>query len=140
MKYHFRFYREQNGFWGECIEMKGCMSQGRTLEDLKENLGEALNLYLDEPEDSKTMFPLPKASLKGKNILEIEVDPRIALAFLVRTERLKKKWTQAATAKHLGMPLYSYQRLESSKTANPEWKTLVKLRKVFPGLNLNQAT
>lgn len=54
-------------------------------------------------------------------------------------ERLKRKWTQKATAKELGIPLYSYQRLEDSKTANPEWKTLIKLRRLFPRLNLNHA-
>jgi antitoxin HicB len=54
-------------------------------------------------------------------------------------ERLKQRWTQKETAKRVGIPLYSYQRLESSRTANPEWKTLIKLRQVFPKLNLNQA-
>jgi hypothetical protein len=43
------------------------------------------------------------------------------------------------TAERLGIPLYSYQKLESSKTTNPRWKTLVKLLQIFPNLNLNRA-
>lgn len=139
MKYHFKIHRERNGYWGECVELKGCLSQGGTLEDLKRNLKEALDLYLDEPEDSRVLFRLPRRHVLGRNILEIEVDPQIALAVLVRSERLKRKWTQKEAARRLGVPLYSYQRLESSKTSNPEWKTLIKLKKVYPSLSLNEA-
>jgi antitoxin HicB len=139
MKYHFKVHKEKGGYWGECIELMGCVSQGKSKEELKKNLKEALDLYLDEPEDSTVAFPLPGRRVKGKDIVEIEVDPQIAIACLVRSERLKRKWTQKTAAKELGMPLYSYQRLEHSKTANPEWKTLIKLRRVFPSLNLNEA-
>lgn len=139
MKYHFKIHKEKKGYWGECVELKGCVSQGKTLKDLEKNLKEALDLYLAEPETSRVIFPMPKKGVKGKNILEIDVDQQIALAFLVRTERLKKKLTQKEAAKRLGVPLYSYQKLESAKTSNPEWKTIIKLRKVFPQLNLNLA-
>lgn len=139
MRYHFKIHKEGKDYWGECLELKGCISQGADWNDLKKNLKEALDLYLDEPEDSRVRFPLPKRRVLGKNMIQIEVDPQIALAFLVRTERLKRKWTQKTAAKELGVPLYSYQRLEDSRTANPEWKTLIKLRRLFPRLNLNQA-
>lgn len=139
MKYHFKIHKEGSGYWGECLELTGCVSQGKSLDDLEKNLKEALDLYLDEPEDSRVIFPMPKKTVRGKSVIDVEVDPQIALAFLLRTERLRKKWTQRVTAQHLGIPLYSYQKLESSKTANPEWKTLIKLRRVFPQLNLNWA-
>lgn len=139
MKYHFKVHRERNGYWGECVELQGCLSQGDSLEDLKRNLKEALDLYLDEPEDSRVLFRLPRRHVSGRSILEIEVNPQIALAVLVRSERLKRKWTQKEATRRLGVPLYSYQRLESSKTSNPEWKTLIKLKKVYPSLSLNEA-
>lgn len=139
MKYHFKIHKERQGYWGECVELKGCVSQGEAHEELMYNLKEALDLYLDEPEKSQVIFPMPGGHGAGKNIVEIEVDHQIALALLVRTERLKRKWTQKTAAAELKIPLYSYQRLESSKTANPEWKTLIRLRKVFPRLNLNLA-
>lgn len=139
MKYHFKVHKERNGYWGESLELEGCLSQGDTFEDLKRNLKEALDLYLDEPEDSRVILKLPRRHVSGRNILEVEVDPQIALAVLVRSERLKRKWTQKEAARRLGVPLYSYQRLESSKTSNPEWKTLIKLKKVYPSLSLNEA-
>ncbi len=139
MEYHFKFYKEEIGYSGECVELKGALSEGDTMEELKYNFAEALNLYLDEPEGSDVLFPLPKKSVKGRNILKIPVEPQIALAMLVRQARVKNKLTQAKVASQMKIPLYSYQRLENSKTANPEWKTLVKLKKVFPKLNFNLA-
>ena len=139
MRYHFKIHKEGRGYWGECVELQGCLSQGEDLDDLKKNLQEALNLYLDEPEDSRIVLPMPRKDVHGKSIVEIEVNPQIALAVLLRVERLKRKWTQKVAAEEVGIPLYSYQKLEYSKTSNPEWKTLVKLRRVFPKLNLNEA-
>ena len=140
MKYHFKIHHDGEGYWSECVELKGCVSQGKTRDELLHNLQEALNLYLDEPEDSRVIFPLPRRRVAGRNIITMPVDPHIALAFLVRRERLQRKWTQKQTAEQLGMPLYSYQRLESSTTANPEWKTLIRLCTVFPTLRLSDAT
>lgn len=140
MKYHFRVHKEGKGHWAECVELSGCVTQADTLAELGDNMHEALNLYLDEPEDSRVLFPLPRKRVFGKNIVPVEVDPQIALAFLLRRERLKKKWTQVVVARLLGIPLYSYQRLENAKTANPEWKTLTKLLRLFPGLDIKQAT
>jgi len=139
MEYHFKIHKEKNGFWGECVELEGCTSQGSTLEELKINLKEALDLYLDEPYDSKVIFPLPKKRLLMRNLIKVNVDPQIALAFMLRLERLKRNLTQAETASQMGVPLYSYQKLEKSKTANPEWKTLIRLRQIFPSLDLNLA-
>ena len=139
MKYHFKIHQEKKGCWAECVELSGCQSEGKNLEELKKNCKEALNLYLDEPEDSPLAFPLPQKRLKGNKFIEIEVDPQIALSFLLRRERLQQKWTQKQTAEQLKIPLYSYQKLESSKTANPEWKTLVKLLQLFPKIDLSLA-
>jgi len=140
MHYHFKIHKESDGYWGECCELDGCMSQGGTRAELMRNLREALNLYLDEPKDSQVLFKLPRKRVQGRNIVTVAVDSKIALAVMVRHERLKKKWTQKTTAEKLGIPLYSYQKLESSRTANPQWKTLVKLRRLFPSLDLNLAS
>lgn len=139
MEYHFRAHKEGDGYWAACVELKGCVSQGQTLQELKRNVKEALDLYLDEPEDSRVLFPLPRRHVRGKRIIAVPVDPQIALALLLRMERLKKGLSQKEAAVRLGVPLYSYQRLEHAKTANPEWKTLVKLLRVFPHLMLRQA-
>jgi DNA-binding XRE family transcriptional regulator len=80
--------------------------------------------------------PDPKA--KGRNIVEVSPDPRIALAFLIRKERREAKMTQREAADRLGIKHISqYQKLESGKTANAELSTLAKQKAVFPSLSVD---
>ena len=69
MHYHFKLYKEQVGYWAQCIELSGCQSQGNTLEELKINLEEALSLYLNEPGSSNVIFPLPDQTIAGNDPL-----------------------------------------------------------------------
>lgn len=137
MRYHFKIYEEERGYWAKCVELTGCVTQADSKKELIENAQEALNLYLDEPENSKVIFPAPKGLVKGKNIIEIPVEPKIAFATVLRQERIKNHLTQNQVAKKLGFKNpYSYQRLENSKTANPSLLTIASLKSIFPGLNL----
>lgn len=137
MKYHFKIHREGKGFWAQCLELEGVLTQGETKEELQRNIHEALNLFLDEPPDSKIIFPLPRAKIKGNSIVSIEVKPQIAFAFYLRRIRLKRGLTQKDVARLMGFKnLYSYQRLEKAKTANPELSTLVQIKRLFPELDL----
>ncbi|MCX6125663.1 MAG: type II toxin-antitoxin system HicB family antitoxin [Proteobacteria bacterium] len=45
--------------WAKCVELDGCFTQGKTLDELKENMHGGLNLHLDEPANSKTAFAPP---------------------------------------------------------------------------------
>jgi antitoxin HicB len=137
MKYHFKIHREGSGYWAQCIELEGVLTQGDTKEELNHNMAEALNLFLDEPPDSKVIFPLPRANIKGTSLVSVEVKPQIAFAFYLRRIRLKRGMTQKDVAKLMGFKnLYSYQRLEKAKTANPELLTLVQIKRLFPELDL----
>ncbi len=78
MYYHFKIHRDPDGLWAECIELEGCVTQGDNDAHLKEMMCEALNLHLDEPEDSDIVFPLPDPDLQGEDIVEVSVEPRIA--------------------------------------------------------------
>lgn len=49
MRYHFKVHKEGKGFWAECLELKGCITQGNSKKELLENMQESLNLYLEEP-------------------------------------------------------------------------------------------
>ena len=139
MRYHFKFYKEKSKFWAECVELIGCHTQGDTKAELLKNMQEALNLYLDEPEDSKVPFPKPKKNLKAKNIVMVSVDPHIAWATALRNARINRGMTQKDVAKSLAFKsVYAYQKLESSKTANPEFATIVKIKKVFPELDIEE--
>ncbi len=139
MKYHFKYTKEGATYWAKCVELDGCFTQGKNLDELKENMHEALNLYLDEPASSKTAFAPPKKSIKGRNIVAVPVDPKIAFALNLRHFRAARGLTQKETAKRLGFKnLFSYQRLESSKTANPELMTLAKIKVLFPEFDLDE--
>ncbi len=132
MMYHFRVHEDERGaYWAEGIELPGCVTQGDSSDELEANAGEALNLYLDEPKDSKVLFPLPKASVKGKDVIEVEVDPEIAFGLNLRALRIKRKKTQSAMAKEPGFKnLYSYQRLE--RRANPTLRMIRKIKTEYP--------
>jgi predicted RNase H-like HicB family nuclease/DNA-binding XRE family transcriptional regulator len=137
MKYHFKIHKEKTGFWAECLELNGCVTQADTQEELYKNCEEALNLFLEEPNDSKIIFPLPDDSLDGeKDIIKIQVDPGISLAVLLRNYRLNSNMTQKQVAEMLGMKnIYSYQRLE--KKSNPTLTVINKIHTIFPKIELN---
>ena len=45
------------------MELPGCKSQGDSLKELRKNLSEALDLFLEEPPKSPVCFPLPDSEL-----------------------------------------------------------------------------
>jgi len=138
MKYHFKIHKEKGGFWAECIEIPSCMTQGDSLEDLEDNMQDAIHTYLEEPQESNFLAPLPKKSIKiGRNVVDVPVDPSIALAFSLRRERIKRGLTQQEAAEKLGMKgTYSYQRLE--KRCNPTLEMIFRIVSLFPTLSLDR--
>jgi len=140
MKYHFKIHPEEIGYFAQCIELPGCITEGDTIEELQENMCDALELYIEEPEDSKDLAVLPDEKIRcSKNIVEVPLDPQIALAFLVRYFRIKLGLSQQEAAKKMGFSnLYSYQRLEAAK-CNPSLKMLSKIKQAFPGFSIDYA-
>ena len=136
MNYHFQIHKEAEGFWAECCELQGCVTQAETLEKLKDSCREVLNLYLEEPNDSKMVFSLPDSSLdSNKKLYKIAVEPEIALAVLLRFYRSNSKMTQKQVSELLGMKnVYSYQRLE--KKSNPTLTIIKKIHNIFPDIKL----
>jgi predicted RNase H-like HicB family nuclease len=114
MKYHFKVHKDGNGFWAECLEIPGCLTQGNSKKELFENMQEAINTYLEEPINSSFLAPLPDTHIKSsKSVVKVAVDPEIAFSFMVRYCRIQEGLTQKKVAKSLGMKnLFSYQRLE----------------------------
>lgn len=136
MKYHFKIHREKDGYWAECIEMPGCVTEGDNLNELKMNMEEVLNLYLEEPDNSRVIFPLPQKNVNKKNVISVPVKPNLAFSMLLRVYRIENNITQRQAANKLGMKnIYSYQKLEKAKTSNPTLKTLFKIKEVFTDFN-----
>ncbi len=139
MKYHFKVHREKGGYWAQCIELEGCITQANSYEELEQKMKEALNLYIQEPEDSEDLAPFPKRMKTSRSVVEVAVDPEIAFAFMMRACRLKGGYTQKEIAKKLGFEtLYSYQRLEG-KRCNPSLKMLSRIKQVFPEFSVDYA-
>lgn len=140
MKYHFTVHKEGTGFWAQCIELVGCVTEADSMEELQKNMEEALNLYIEEPEDSKELAPLPDELVQPrKNIIEVALDPQIAFAFLLRYYRAKHAMTQKQAAKKMGFDtLYSYQRLEG-RHSNPSLRIMTKVKKAFPDFSVDYA-
>ena len=138
MTYHFNVHEDKKGFWAECVELSGCVTQAESFDELELQCKEALNLYLEEPKDSKMVFPLPNESLDSdKTLIKAEVDPEIALAVLLRFYRFNSKLTQKQMAEMLGMKnLYSYQRLE--KRSNPTLSIIKKIHSIFPEIRIEK--
>jgi predicted RNase H-like HicB family nuclease/DNA-binding XRE family transcriptional regulator len=140
MKYHFKVHKDRkSGYWAHCLERRmGVTTQGETMEELRDMIQEALDLAMDEPMDSDWMPPDPDPTIRGRNIIEVQVSPRIAMASTVRVTRLKAGLTQKQVAEKMGIKtLSTYQKLEASKTANPEWLTLVRLKQALPAFPLD---
>lgn len=140
MKYHFKVHKEGTGFWAECIELSGCFTEAESMVELKENMHEALNLYIEEPENSKKLAPLPNESISpSRSIVEVQLDASIAFSFMVRYNRIQQGLTQQEAANKLGFEnIYSYQRLENKK-CNPTLKVIYQIKQAFPNFSVDFA-
>lgn len=77
MHYHFKVHKESNGYSAQCIELKGCITQADSMKELKTNMKEALNLYLEEDEFSCDLVCPPDNSIKiKKNIVKVPVQKK----------------------------------------------------------------
>jgi predicted RNase H-like HicB family nuclease len=135
MKYHFRLEHADDGITAFCVELEGCLTEGWTLEEVRANCKEALDLYLDEPPNSSILFPPPQEGLEGPDIEATEVDPAIAFAQTLRMYRVQNNLTQADMAHRLDMAhLFSYRRLE--RRSNPTLGQIQKMYDRLPGFSL----
>ncbi len=46
MKFDVVLHKEANGYWAEVPALKGCYSQGETIDEIKENIKEAITAWL----------------------------------------------------------------------------------------------
>ena len=55
-------HTDESGYWASVRELPGCFSSGDTLEELQENLREAIMLHLETLEED----PIPEGALVMK--------------------------------------------------------------------------
>ena len=125
-----RHMAEDKSYLVEFPDLPGCLTEGDTLEEAKQNAKEALTGYLSSVFERNLKIPDPSI-IKGKNIYGIEPEPEVTVPILLRKLRETKKLTQGVIAKVLGISYQAYQRLEKPGKSNPTLKTLERLAKVF---------
>jgi len=121
---------EDRTYLVEFPDLPGCLTEGDSLEEAKQNAKEALTGYLASVFERNLTIPDPSA-LKGKNVYNIEPEPEVAVPIILKKLRETRKLTQSDIAKALGISYQAYQRLEKPGKSNPTLKTLERLAKVF---------
>jgi predicted RNase H-like HicB family nuclease len=49
-----------DGYWAQVVELPGCFGSGETLEELREDITDAIGLYLNALEDNSWPMPEPQ--------------------------------------------------------------------------------
>ena len=68
-------HEEDGGYWAEVPALKGCYSQGKTIEETRRNITEAVQGYLEtfEQEFLSHLKPSPDHGKQDPRVLEIVV-------------------------------------------------------------------
>lgn len=45
MRFDIVLHKEDNGYWAEVPALKGCYTQGETIDEIKENIKEAISAW-----------------------------------------------------------------------------------------------
>ena len=64
--------KDEFGYYAYCPELKGCQTQGDSLEEVTENIREAVELYLE------TLSPTEKQELLKKEISTMTLEVQVA--------------------------------------------------------------
>ncbi|MGB3205631.1 MAG: type II toxin-antitoxin system HicB family antitoxin [Crinalium sp.] len=64
--------KDEDGYYAYCPDLPGCQSQGDSLEEITENIQEAVELYVE------TLSPEEKHKLLSKEILTMTLEVQVA--------------------------------------------------------------
>ena len=57
---------EEGGYWTEILALPGCYSQGDTLEEVMENVNEAVESHVDALKQDNQVVPIERGLMIGK--------------------------------------------------------------------------
>ncbi len=72
MKVNVIIEKDKHGYYAFCPELKGCHSQGDSLDDVLENIKEAIQLYLE------TISPEERDTYLNREILTTSLEVSVA--------------------------------------------------------------
>lgn len=64
--------KDEDGYYAYCPELPGCQSQGDSLEEVRENIKEAVEVYLE------TLSVSEKQALLNKEIITMTLEVQVA--------------------------------------------------------------
>jgi len=100
-----------------------------------ENQKRGIIIIKAEKNDKTIGYGIENAS---KKIEKMEfLSPLQKFSVLVKIARIKQGYTQIQVAKKLGIKLHPYQRIESGNN-NPTLKTILKIKSIFPKIDLSK--
>ena len=92
------FTFEDNQYWVEFIDLKGCLSSGNTLQEAMENSKEAMGLFLED----LTEFPECTTDIK-----KIKLNDNQIVSFVsIDLEEHRKKYENKSVKKTLSIPAW----------------------------------
>lgn len=127
LKYPAIIHKEDEGYWIEFPDLKGCHTEGDTFSELVENAEEALGGYLGVLFDDKMEIPDPTPGMKGKEIIYIAVPPDVSIPVEFRKLRKEKKLSQTEIAKRINVTQQTYRRFEDVERFNGQIRTIDKI-------------
>ena len=73
LNYPIIIYEEDSGYTAEIRELPGCLTQGETLQEVKENIRDARELWIETAYENGDNIPLPvtEISYSGKTLLRM---------------------------------------------------------------------
>ena len=92
------FTFEDNQYWVEFVDLKGCFSDGETLPEAMENAKEAMGLYLED----LTEYPQCTTDIKK---IKLEENQIVSFVTVNLTEH-KKKYENKSVKKTLSIPAW----------------------------------
>ena len=110
-----KLIKKDKSYLVEFPDLPGCLTEGKTLEEAKQNAKDALTGYLASIFERNFKVPKP-SKIKGRNIYMIEPEPEVSIPIILRKLRENKNLTQGDIAKVLGISYQAYQRLEKPGT------------------------
>ena len=92
------FTHEDNQYWVEFVDLKGCFSDGKTLAEAMENAKEAMGLFLEDLEE------YPECTTDIKNI---KLENNQIISFVtINLEEHRKKYENKSVKKTLSIPAW----------------------------------
>lgn len=82
-----RHKAEEGGYWGEVLELPGCVSQGETIDEFMSNIIEALEAVLASESEEPQVRIYPEPVIAEKGYIRYDIS---------ESSQQKSEWLEAA--------------------------------------------